>query len=743
MNAKPKWWKMMDTLPGERARVVTARWSLFVYAVLGMLGVILHILYRHLDHLPIDWYYQTMSLGIGLSALAALYQLRTSLIKGMLTFVIPATLCTTMLLIHVLPNPRHYYPVLFMFHIGIFSIGLILGFPYAIRYTIIIAGLWSLIGLLSKQDSSDIILPIALAFVAAVPSKVVEELIDESTTELSRINDMLQAENVERQRAEEALRKSEELYRTLIEASPDPIILCNLAGNVLLSNPQTAQLYGCADLESVRGRNAFDFVAPEDRQRAAANMRKTMEDGMIQNIEYKLMKHDGSPFPAELSAALITDSEGHPEAYIGIVHDITGRKQAEEATRRRNRELTVLNTIANVTAQSHDVEHLLNVTLEEILKLINIPAGWIQLLDEKEPQSVKLITQQGLSHDEYEDIETTPVFTELAAHIIQANQPILIEDSINIEFIKIETPIPTTWATRPIALAGFPIMAKDEVLGMLGICNTQLQSLTAQDMQLLVILGHQIGMAVENVRLNQIATEVEILREVDRMRSELISNVSHELRTPLGLIKFLCTTLLRDDVDFDKSTHFEFLHDIEEETDKLEELVNSILDLSHIENGRFNLKKAPIALDEIVKAVIAKMTLRAPVHHIMHKFPPEPLMAFADAKRIEDVIRNLLDNAIKYSPNGGTITIEGYNSGNNILLQVSDEGIGIPKDELEKIFERFYRVQNEQTRGTSGTGLGLAVCQSIIKAHGGNIWVESTVGKGSTFYCTLPGNPRT
>jgi signal transduction histidine kinase len=125
-------------------------------------------------------------------------------------------------------------------------------------------------------------------------------------------------------------------------------------------------------------------------------------------------------------------------------------------------------------------------------------------------------------------------------------------------------------------------------------------------------------------------------------------------------------------------------------------------------------------------------------HHFVLDFPPNPLVVPIDAKRIEQVLRNLLNNALKYSPNGGAITIQGRGDKWQALVRVSDEGLGMQPEDLERIFDRFYRVEDETTRAIGGVGLGLAVCKGIVEAHGGRIWAESTPGVGTHFYFTLP-----
>jgi signal transduction histidine kinase len=233
------------------------------------------------------------------------------------------------------------------------------------------------------------------------------------------------------------------------------------------------------------------------------------------------------------------------------------------------------------------------------------------------------------------------------------------------------------------------------------------------------------------------ASEIQLLRELDRLRSDLVANVSHELRTPLGLIKIFCTTLMRQDIDLDRATQLEFLQDIGQETDRLEEIVTNLLDVSHLESGRLRLEKAPTDLTTLLADVVKEMSGQSARHHLRCSLS-RPLIVSVDRRRLMQVLRNLLSNAIKYSPSGGEVAVHARQEQAQAVISIVDQGIGIPEPEQRAIFERFYRADNETTRSVSGVGLGLSVCQGIVEAHGGRIWVESEPGQGSTFSFTLP-----
>jgi K+-sensing histidine kinase KdpD len=290
---------------------------------------------------------------------------------------------------------------------------------------------------------------------------------------------------------------------------------------------------------------------------------------------------------------------------------------------------------------------------------------------------------------------------------------------------------------RRVTLVCVPVQARGKVVGSLCVFLDAPRRSDDHKVDLLSAIAHQVGVAVENAWLSDEASRAEIWRELNRLRSELIANVSHELRTPLGLIKLSCTSLLAEDVEFDAQIMRRFLKGIDEETDRLEGIVNHLLDLSQVDSGRLRLNRQPTDVTQLVRQVIASAEMQADGHRIVYNFV-EPLTARVDRQRLEQVLRNLLDNAIKYSPRGGAVLVQGYEDKGQLFIQVSDEGVGIPAEDLDRIFERFYRVENESTLDIGGVGLGLAVCKSLVEAHGGRIWVESDAGLGSTFHIALP-----
>ena len=227
-------------------------------------------------------------------------------------------------------------------------------------------------------------------------------------------------------------------------------------------------------------------------------------------------------------------------------------------------------------------------------------------------------------------------------------------------------------------------------------------------------------------------------KELDEMKSQLLSTVSHELRTPLASIKGFATTLLREDVDWEEESRREFLSIIDEESDRLTELIGNLLDMSRIEAGTLRVEPEPTDLGPIIQETAAEFQMMTRDHQIQVLLPPALPPVMADPRRLRQILRNLVENGIKYSPQGGAITISARTDGGTVQTSVADQGIGIEEAQMDSIFDRFYQVDSASTRKVGGSGLGLSICKAIVKAHNGEIWVESQPGSGSTFHFTFP-----
>lgn len=305
------------------------------------------------------------------------------------------------------------------------------------------------------------------------------------------------------------------------------------------------------------------------------------------------------------------------------------------------------------------------------------------------------------------------------------------------------------------ALAGNMVMNRELVIGVSGEAVPLTLSISAAPLHnASMALTHPIGVVTV---LNDITSH----KQVEKLKDEFVSVVSHELRTPLTAIKGYTQHLVRrlerrlreiqrsQQKDTDpppeppESYDLRSLHIVQSQTEHLERLVNDLLDLSRAQWGDFHLQYTSFYLTDILAERVRSAQVSAEEHTISLDIAVSDSKIVADQLRIGQVIGNILDNAIKFSPQGGQVIVKLQEQGDDYLVSVIDQGIGVSPESFDHIFERFYRVRNTASRQYSGIGLGLYVAKRIIEAHGGRIWLSSSLGSGSTFYFTLPHTPQT
>jgi len=243
----------------------------------------------------------------------------------------------------------------------------------------------------------------------------------------------------------------------------------------------------------------------------------------------------------------------------------------------------------------------------------------------------------------------------------------------------------------------------------------------------------------EGLLVNIIATVRDIthFREADELKSTFISVISHELKTPVALIKGYVGTLRREDATWDPMIVKDSLEVIEEEADRLTELIDNLLDASRLQAGALSINLTDVDLTELVERIAQRFRTQSTVHNIIVDFPDSFPVILADDDRMSQVISNLISNAIKYSPQGGNIRITAQVLSKQVVICVHDQGPGIAPEDLPHVFDRFYRASNA-SRTTKGAGLGLYLARAVIEAHGGRIWVDPKPGDGARVCFSLP-----
>jgi signal transduction histidine kinase len=300
---------------------------------------------------------------------------------------------------------------------------------------------------------------------------------------------------------------------------------------------------------------------------------------------------------------------------------------------------------------------------------------------------------------------------------------------------------------------GVPIKLQGRVLGNLYLTNRlDTPEFSEDDQRLIEMLAAHAAVAIERAQLYarieqntvaqaevvaQLQAANERLRELDQLKSEFVSLVSHELRAPLTNMKGALELLLDSLQMLEGSRGWALLEVLDEEVARLTRLVQGVLEVTRIEAGRLSVDQQPLDLQRHLEKIVQRISMRAPQHHFV--LPPDdlPLVA-ADPDRVTDILSNLLDNAMKYSPAGGEITIEANTDDDALVVSIADQGVGIPQEQLADVFDKFHRLDTGDARESYGYGLGLYITRKLVEAHGGKIWVDSRPGKGSRFSFTLP-----
>jgi signal transduction histidine kinase len=302
------------------------------------------------------------------------------------------------------------------------------------------------------------------------------------------------------------------------------------------------------------------------------------------------------------------------------------------------------------------------------------------------------------------------------------------------------------WDTSIQSLLIVPLITQNTLIGTLSIDDQSAEAFGPNEGRLLTIAAAQVAVAIENARLlrnlsnraMQLEQAIEELRELHRLKTEFIQNVSHELRTPLTFVKSYVQLILEGAMGEINSDLRDTLTIVDGRTDAIIRLVNDVISLEQVEMGQFEFQ--PVTLAEVAIRSIegAAMTGRESGINIELQVADDLPVVHADPGRLGQVFDNLLGNAIKFSPAASTITVRVWHDGAFVHADVEDQGIGIPADRLNRIFDRFYQVDGSTTRRFGGAGLGLAIVKTIVESHGGQVTVESEVGVGSIFSFALP-----
>ena len=281
-----------------------------------------------------------------------------------------------------------------------------------------------------------------------------------------------------------------------------------------------------------------------------------------------------------------------------------------------------------------------------------------------------------------------------------------------------------------------PLVGSKGPIGVLAVRPTlATRFLDLEQLHLLEVLANQIALALERARLAEEAQQAHVSVETERMRNAILSSVSHDLRTPLATITGAASGLLDEKDQIGPAARHELAQSIYDEANRLDRLVRNLLDMTRLESGAVQLQKEWHPFEEIVGAALTRLESRLNGHHVRTNFQPDLPLVPLDGVLMEQVVINLLENALKYAPPSTAIELSATGSDRELVFEIADRGPGIPHGDEQRIFDKFYRAGPARE---GGVGLGLTICRGIIEAHGGRIWVEKRPGGGALFRFTLP-----
>ncbi|MCX9024913.1 MAG: GAF domain-containing protein [Candidatus Methanoperedens sp.] len=410
--------------------------------------------------------------------------------------------------------------------------------------------------------------------------------------------------------------------------------------------------------------------------------------------------------------------------------------------KRHDETLETLFEIDRVVSQSLDLDEIFREALAKTIQVTSSDAGAIYTLEE-DGKMLKLKTSSGLSMDFAGAVSEIKVGSGVAGGTIVAKKPIVTD----VDHYPGSELLPYLQKEGLVALVGVPLMAKGRVVGALNLGNRSMRKFSNEDLEVLASIGGQIGVAIENARLYQEAKSsyeklqaaYEELKSLERMKSEFLSNVSHELKTPLVSIRGYSELLYDEKLGLIKDEQKKSLLAIIRNADRLTRLINSILFISKMEAEKLEFRFQPVDMTEIIKTCVDDVERIMDTKQItFEKDVPKISKVNGEKDRFIEVISNLLDNAIKFTPTGGKISIKAIDEGEFVHIMVTDNGIGIPLEIIPKLFSRFYQADASASRKYGGTGLGLYITKNIVDAFRGKIWIESEVGKGTKVHVLLP-----
>ncbi|HYN90142.1 MAG TPA: PAS domain S-box protein, partial [Ardenticatenaceae bacterium] len=538
----------------------------------------------------------------------------------------------------------------------------------------------------------------------------------------------------QRRQAEERLRETNATLQALIQASPLASVVLDPDGSVQLWNPAAERIFGWSEEEVLE--HPHPVVVENQKDEFRAMLDTVVAGEAFTGREAQRHRRDGAIVDVSIAAAPLYDSQGGVRAVMAVFADVTERRRAEAR-------LSLLAEASTLLAGSLDAE----TTLKSVAR-VSVPqlADWCiaYLLDDD--GAVRRVAMEYvdpaseiLARTIWEEHTLDPRARVGVPQVLRSGLPEFHADaSAALLAADVQQPDQLEALLEPLGITSWmcvPLLARGRTLGAISFVSTASgRHYDLDDLALAEELARGAALAVDNARLYQEA------QDAVRTRDVFLSVASHELKTPLTALQGYTELLMRraNREGGSNSRDERALKAIHDQAVRLHKLIELLLDLSRIQTGQLEIERGPVDLCSVARRLVEAIEPTLDEHTIQFSCAGEPLVVVGDELRLEQVFQNLLQNAIKYSPDGGPITVSLERRGDQVCLAVADQGIGIPREALSQLFTRFYRAKNVGYRRISGMGLGLYVVKEIVTVLGGEIDVTSQEGQGSTFTVCLP-----
>jgi PAS domain S-box-containing protein len=541
---------------------------------------------------------------------------------------------------------------------------------------------------------------------------------------------------LERRRAQDEMAK----FKQGIDNSDDAVFITDPDGTIEYANPGFEMIYGFKPEEAV-GKNPRIIKSGLLGQQDYKQFWDTLLSKNTVSGELTNRTKDGRFVPIAGTNSPILDQGGNIVGFLAVHHDLTQVKRAEEALRRRNEYLAAAAEIGRLVTSTLDLPTIFSRTVNLVGERFGFYHAAIFVVEETGFNAV-LQEATGPAGEEMKQREHSLAVNDKSI----VGKVTLSGDSVVVN----NTAIDPTHRQNPLlpetrAEAALPLRVGNRIIGALDIQSTETDAFKPDELAVLQILADQVAIAIDNARSYELSQQaVKEMREVDRLKSQFLANMSHELRTPLNSIIGFSRVILKGIDGAVTELQQQDLTAIYNSGQHLLGLINDVLDLAKIEAGKMELAFDEVNLTEVISSVMSTVSglLKDKPVRLTRTIEDDLPTVRADAIRVRQVLLNLLSNASKFTDEG-EISLEasvktGPGGHPEILISVTDTGPGIAPEDQPRLFQAFSQVDDSPTRKTGGSGLGLSISQQLVQMHGGRIGVHSTVGKGSTFYFTLP-----